>query len=107
MTEEALLIELRSINDRLTGLQSTLAVQCPDHSRRLLRLEDGMDGTATNGNNPGVKTRLKVVEEALELIGSEYAKTSALFRRVVWAVTIGPTGVLTLLGVLVYFLVGR
>jgi len=107
MTEEAIVIELRGINDRLTSLQATLGVQCPDHSRRLVEIEQTLNGPSTNGNAPGLKARMSVLEDTMDKIGEEYTKTSALFRKVVWAVTIGPTGVLALLGVLVYFLTGR
>lgn len=118
MTEEALLIELRSINDRLTSLQATLAVQCPDHSRRLLSLEDTIGGPATNGNATGLKTRVKVVETAIETINerydqladafaSEYTKMTALGRKMLWTAIFGPTGVMALFGTLIYFVIGK
>ena len=118
MTEEALLIELRGINDRLTALQGRLEVMCPEHSQQLVDIKHTLDGPATNGNAVGLKTRMKVVETAIEVIDErydklsaaftdEYAKMTALGRKMLWAAFCGPTGITALFGAVVYFLIGK
>ena len=118
MTEEALLLELRSINDRLTSLQGRLEVMCPEHSRRLVGIEQTLDGPGTNGNHVGLKTRVTVVEKAVDTINerydqlaeaftSEYTKMTALGRKMLWTAIFGPTGVMALFGTLIYFMIGK
>ena len=107
MTEEALLVELRSINDRVTELCAALKERCPDHSRRLLEVEQAIDGLATNGNTPGLKARMLVLEGKMLLLMDEYTKTATLMRKMLWAVVCGPTGVVALFGAVVYFLIDK
>jgi len=107
MTEEALLLELRSINDRVTELCAALKERCPDHTERLMHLEAAIDGPSTNGNTPGLKARMLVMERTLGILMEEYTKTAALMRKMLWAVVCGPTGVVALFGAVMYFVIGK
>ena len=62
---QALAVRIEELKEAVTSLETRLEERCPNHARRIERIEMLLDGPPTNGNHPGLVSRMRSIEDAI------------------------------------------